>query len=313
MKLSILIGAGASYGCGYTNISKRPPLGSQLYDELVKKYPHSWGKYVPKDLIHIFKSDIELGMARMWESQPKYFSRLLIDMAVFFTLFDPPDEKNNLYTTLINIIVSVGLLPKCGFISLNYECIFEIAASRAGIKITMNSNSPAPGNLLMWKPHGSCNFIPTAQVYNLTLQLTGSGQRYYEGDVEVLQLPKVRDLYLSDTPYAIPPAMSLYAPGKATLSAEQYIRKIRESMASWVNDSDYIITIGAKPNLADKHIWGPILSSKAMVWYVGGKDENMQQLKKRLGNNRFEFISEKFKDAINILNVHIKSLHRVKQ
>jgi hypothetical protein len=75
-KLTVLFGAGASYGCGYSDISKRPPLGYQLFDELVKEYPNSWGKYVPADLKEIFRSDFELGMAHMWESQPQYFSHL---------------------------------------------------------------------------------------------------------------------------------------------------------------------------------------------------------------------------------------------
>ena len=200
MKLSILIGAGASYGCGYTNVNERPPLGVQLFDKLVMKYPDSWGKHIPEDLISMFRSDFELGMGRTWERQLKYFSHLLIDMAVFFTYFDPPNVQDDLYTSLLNSILSTGLLSKYGFISLNYECIFEITVSRIGIKITMNDNYPASGNLLMWKPHGSCNFIPDAKVFNLTLQLSGQEQRYYSGKIKVLQLQEVRNLYLGNKP-----------------------------------------------------------------------------------------------------------------
>ena len=79
-------------------------------------------------------------------------------------------------------------------------------------------------------------------------------------------------------------------------------------MAGWINDSDYIITIGVRPNLQDEHIWRPILSSKAMVWFVGGKNST-QQLEKLLRNNRFEFISDTFNGAINILKERIKLLH----
>jgi len=296
MRLAILIGAGASYGCGYTDPSARPPLGKDLFPQLVDTYPETWGTVPDSDLPPLFLENFEDGMAEMWRRMPARFSHLLIDMATFFSRFDPPE--NDLYSSLGRELHGSRLIRRTAVASLNYECVFEVAVGRLGLKLCMNQDAPVKDNVLLFKPHGSCNFIPEASVWKLTLQLSAQGHSYYDGPISVKQLDEVRAMY--DAEFAIPPCMSLYSDGKATLVGQSFIEVARAGWAKWIRRSDYLIVIGARPNLADAHVWDPILESKAIVWFVGGEDPGVVDLHNAIGR-RFHHVAETFEEAAPIL------------
>lgn len=308
MKLTVLFGAGASFGCGYNEIESTPPLGNALFQKLVGHCPQSWGNCIPLDLIPTFNMDFELGMLRLWSRSNVNMSPLLVDMAVYFTYFEPP-PTNNQYERLINALESKRLMHSTGFVSLNYECVFELTAHNMGIQDVFSSNTNKRSNgISLWKPHGSCNFISEARVINIAIWLTGKDQRYYDGPMQVLPPKEVRKRYAGPEILAIPPAISLYTAGKATLTAEGYIFEIRKAMEDWITDSDIVVCIGVRPNLADKHIWDPIILSNAAIWFIGGEGESLDALRAKVGDNKLKYIGKEFKKCLGVLIDDLRSL-----
>ena len=293
VRLAILIGAGASYGCGYEDTSKRPPLGDQLFDRLSLLYPATWGTLLDPDLVILYRGDgrFEAGMAETWRRQPDRFSDLLIDMARYFAQFSPPENDNDCYSTLLRELRSTGLLSNCGVASLNYECVFELTVRGMGIRLGVTAGVDA---LKFWKPHGSCNFMPPIG-FGMTVQSAATNQRYYQGPVEIQHPATVETMYKQG--FGLPPCMSLYAEGKATLVSEETIDTNRAGWNTWAPECDYILTIGASPNLADTHVWRPILESRANVWLIGGTDGDYLEVQQMLGA-RFCHLGNKFEEAL---------------
>lgn len=297
MKISILIGAGASYG-NYIDDKKGPPLGTALFEVLEKKYPESWGKISLKKIISN-KKDFETIMTEIWQNQDENTARQLIDMGLFFAEFNPVEDDN--YSQLIKALHGKGLLKDTGFGSLNYDCIFEISACRLGFKLDFGLENHLPENILILKPHGSCNFIPSDElnVSGITFIQSGGGG-YLDGPIQIADLDKVRNKYIKEN-QSIPPAMSLYAPGKFTPTGAAFISKQKDDWKKIASESEYIITIGTNPNLNDDHIWGPIIKSGAKVFFVGGKSEEVKKLEKIL-DDRFEQVGERFLDFTSNIN-----------
>jgi hypothetical protein len=283
---AFLIGAGASKGAGGI-APYDPPLGAELYGVLKREFPTSWGA-LSNNLDVLFRDNFETGMAELWDSQLDIGSRLIIEMAIYFSRFDPPLDGSDCYTRLIWRLKQSGLVPHTRIATLNYECVLDVAASRLGLKLTYLSDTVLPNNITIWKPHGACNLIPNAQVYHLSIVAKG----IYDGPLRAVDLPEVRRLY--DSGYALPPAMSLFAPGKPTPVARTWVDQTRRQWAEWAQGADVVVVIGARPLLEDAHIWEPIIDSSAEVWYIGGtSDSNYQTFQSQLGH-RITHLADRF-------------------
>ena len=116
-----LFGAGASFGCGGTN--KVVPLGSDLFIDLKKRFPKTWGS-----LSAVYDNDFkefERIMDRLWED-PKYvyeISNFLQDMGIFFSKFKIINQENNLYHKLFNGIKNKDLLKKTVLSTITNDCL----------------------------------------------------------------------------------------------------------------------------------------------------------------------------------------------
>ena len=84
MERIILFGAGASYGAGHM-LPKAPPLGKDLYKELTRYYPPSWGS-LPEEIKTSFETGFEQGMQVLWD---KYSSNIALLMR-HMTLCEKP-------------------------------------------------------------------------------------------------------------------------------------------------------------------------------------------------------------------------------
>jgi hypothetical protein len=283
---AFLIGAGASKGAGGVT-PYDPPLGAELYGYLTREFPTTWGA-LPDHFDALFRDSFEVGMAELWDNQLDIGTRLIIEMAIYFSRFDPPLDGSDCYSRLIWRLKQSELVPNTRIATLNYECVLDIAASRLGLKLTYLSDTLLPDNITIWKPHGACNLIPNAQVYHLNIVAKG----IYDGPLRGVDLPEVRRLY--DTGYALPPAMSLFAPGKPTPVAGTWVDETRRQWAEWVQGADVVVVIGARPLFEDAHIWEPIIGSSAEVWYIGGtSDANYQTFQSRLGP-RITHLADRF-------------------
>lgn len=305
-QLAILTGAGASYGSGVRN---PPPLGDALYSALRAEFPDTWGG-LRGGLHQLFTGPqgFESGMYEMWRSQRRRSrpnpSPFLIDLARFFLKYEPPGDGSDCYSELLRTLVVRRLLRRTGFATLNYECLLDLAANDLGLLLAHLNDGPVPrGNVQLWKPHGACNLLPTGGVYGIELDhMPGAAGAYYEGDLRVLSPEEVRREY--DRGFSFPPAMSLFAPGKPTPVAREFIGRTRLEWARWVSTSTLIITIGARPNLADTHVWNPIVDSAAPIWYIGGLDSGFEDLRTRV-SGRVDLISQRFDEGVELIKTRL--------
>jgi hypothetical protein len=300
-RIAFVIGAGASAGAG-SIVPTTPPLGRELYGRLVREYPNSWGKLAPK-LEAVFETDFETGTAMLWEDEPIADSvtpaELLIEMAIYFSRFAPTDEEN-CYARLIAILQRRRLVGRTAFLSLNYECLLELAATSRGLRISyLVEGLPSRNNVLVLKPHGSCNFIPQVEIYTMRLVVGKGG--IFDGPITIPRnLSEVAARYARG--YAVPPAMSLFAPGKRTVVAPRIIEQIRQRWSDWARGARATIVIGARPLLADNHVWDPVLESTGPVWYIGGSTGADYENLRRALDSRFVHVGDRFEGALGRLD-----------
>lgn len=294
-QLAFLIGAGASKGAGRIQ-PKPPPLSGELYGALRSAYPRSWGR-VTGDLDRRFRDDFEVGMWDCWSHGDETTARLLIDMAIYFSWFEAPADRSDCYSRLLSILARSGLVPNTAFASLNYECVLETAAGLAGFRLSYAADRPPPRNVLVFKPHGSCNFIPQASVWNIGIDLsaTGGAASYLEGPILPRLRKQVRELYGSG--FAIPPAMSLFARGKFNPVSNNFIAQLRHQWANWVAGSHVITIVGVRPLLVDNHVWDPILTGEGDIWYVGGRSGDYDELTRQVGR-RLVHLADRFAEGL---------------
>lgn len=293
MKYAFLTGAGASYGAGQL-VPDVPPLGKDLYKELAKEFPRSWGN-LPWEYAGLLRRDFELGMQKVWDKRLELVQLFMIDMACYFSRFEPSKDKSDCYSRLAAGIAEKNIMGQVAFATLNYECVMDVAATKAGLKLAYAGFPPPKDNVTIWKLHGACNLIPDVKVENMTI----SGRSIYEGPVKPVDLPLVRERYQVDK-LAVPPVMCVYMPGKPVQTTPGFVAQVRQEWANWMKVTDAVAIIGIRPNLDESYVWQPIMESQAEVWYVGGQDGDYLQLKSRLGG-RFKYLAPEFESAIEII------------
>lgn len=155
MTLTFLFGAGASAGAG-SILPERPPLGAELFKELRRLCPRTWGS-LSASMATDLELDFEAGMGRVAEEMSVVVPSLMRDMAVYFIQFRSIG-RGSLYDRLIRDLEERGLLGSAVFSTLNYECILEYALLEAGLQIDYFGNSGI-GVQQILKLHGSCNMF----------------------------------------------------------------------------------------------------------------------------------------------------------
>lgn len=218
---------------------------------------------------------------------------LLNDMGRYFIQFEPVLGEPTRYAELLFMLQTRSLLPSCAFASLNYECIFEIAALRLGLGLVFNPSPPRPNVVWVAKPHGSSNFLPVSEPQGSGNVFKNVGQ-IYDAPIAAKPIEAARQRYAGN--YFLPPVMSLFATGKLTPAAKGLIDGIRTDWRNYVVGADYITVIGSRPNLADSHVWDPIFESNAQVWYLSGIEPDYPEFSRKLGS-RLHNLGRFFDDA----------------
>lgn len=157
----MLFGAGASYGCGDA-APENPPLGTQLFDELVRCYSASWGQ-LPAEVADTFSlQGFEKGMALLYKSYDVL--GLMSHMGLYFSQFRPSTRGSTAYGKLAQQIRDRGLSSGLVLSMLNYDCILELELGNTGLEFDYGFGKPELGRVSVLKPHGSCNFSWSASV-----------------------------------------------------------------------------------------------------------------------------------------------------
>jgi hypothetical protein len=261
------VGAGASHGAGDVT-PEPPPLGKGLYVWLRDRFPATWGA-VAGELDALFKKEFELGMHDAWTNASGQVQGLLIDMGRAFARFRPPGDGSDHYTRLLRGMITNRLLGRCVIASLNYDCIFEVAAANLGVAAVYERGTRPANSVLVLKPHGSCNLLPAIgnNEFHVRFEKVGA---YYEGDVAAIELEQIEQLPGD----AFPPAMSLYAPGKHTPVAATWVDRARQAWRGIAVSANAVAVIGVQPIWDDAHAWDPVIASRADIWYVGDVDSH---------------------------------------
>ena len=257
MSILVLFGAGASFG---SDTAKTPPLGSGLFDALVRFNPDGWGQ-VDSRLAEEFRRDFELAIQQV---NPTALAPLQRAMAAYFFEFVP--RTTNLYIELGNRLAAAsswrGVL--C---TLNYERLLDISLSHAGVRPIVGSPTQKPNEVEVCFPHGCshifCDGVQASGGVSFSLGVQTDGAiRIISDHVEH------RRRILSD---AFPPVMSYFEPQKRTTSGRSFIEAQRSRMSSAASDAEKIIIVGVRVREHDTHIWNAIAESPATVVYCSGE------------------------------------------
>jgi len=215
MKLAVLMGAGASFGCGNVD-PEAPPLGNQLFEKLKRALPDSWGSLLTSDENDVFRCDFEQGMAQIRRKPAA--QRLLIDMALYFSTFRATGP--NCYSRLLELLDRTPDL-QCVFCTLNYDLLLEQAITSNGRSLwtlgrTVGVVGPPPVAVL--KPHGSCNYIHPLTRNVRDMAMSESEHYLYTessdpSQLEIVCADELSRIY-TEVGLSLPPAISLYEPKK---------------------------------------------------------------------------------------------------
>ena len=291
MKTIFLFGAGASYGSGGLNY--QVPLGEKLYSELRKYFPTTWGS-LPVELENMFLNNFEVGMEKIWKDHSNNIGILMQDMAVFFSKIYILNPDNNLYVRLVKFLSEKASLDDYVISTLNYDCLLEMAISSNKIIVRYGLDISDNKSLLIWKLHGSCNFILDGIAAKRGVNYM-SGVFFNGNGLKSIQPNEVEPYCRADN--ALYPAMSIFMKDKPNQIGKPHIEAMQEKWKEWILNAEKIFLIGVNPHIEDSHIWGPLSESKSKVYFCGnnGSFTEWQTLK----NRHDEYIGEKFEDSFD--------------
>lgn len=304
----LFFGAGASYGSDNSRLVKNgklPPLGCDLYKSLVKSSEMKCWKKIPRKASDIFEDDFELGLRYMMDNDSKYkmFYELLIELALYFSKFEP--EQNNLYNKLAQRIY--GSQTNLSIITLNYDPILQhslrmnnIFPFTIGIQQTDLINKPLKVKFLdVIYPHGACQFnynCPTKwedQVFNDTIDVLGGGlcQCFHKVNIVSRYVEKKGNFVRSM------PIMCAYEPDKRPFGRTCFIDYQREYYDITTILAQRIIIVGVNCNYEkDRHLWESLERTNAEIIFVEPSDTGIEKIKQWNKANVIT-ISKSFKDA----------------
>ena len=268
MSRVILFGAGATYGSEAVAPSI-PPLGADLFDELRAAYPQAWGT-IPDERRPSFVPNFELGMRDVWESGSHTGPTLVRCMAHYFTRFRP--LVGNTYSSLLAALDRQGVLDGTFFSSLNYECVLECTAREYGYEsIDYFGNGPTEGDsFLLWKVHGSCNFVPQS-IRGQAEGVSISPGVSIDGELAAVNLRAARGFAEQS---AFSPSMAVFMEGKPVQSCPSVVRALQDRWAAAISCAEVVGLIGVRPNPADTHLWDPLSDAPGRVIVIGDEAAN---------------------------------------
>lgn len=170
----IIIGAGASYDCGIQDKEHQPPLANELFhDRYAGSLLYYQGAYqLCADLAHT--QDIEAYFQQQWDRITGHFDPNMLSkiINVQFYLHDlfvdiskqcvNPRVSN--YKSLVNLAddYAVRTGEHVAIVNFNYDLLLEDALNRC-LKYRFDTIDDYVDyenrKVLLFKPHGSCNFI----------------------------------------------------------------------------------------------------------------------------------------------------------
>jgi hypothetical protein len=260
-----LFGAGASHGAG-SILPERPPLGLELYSELARLFPGSWGG-LPLRVASVLAKDFEKGMEVIYAEFGSSIPQLMREMAIYFIEFRPVGNRS-LYCKLVQELLRNGSLSRTVFSTINYDCVLEFSLLNHNQRISY-FDPQCEKEVPVMKLHGSCNMFNASIGVSQNVRY-GTGVSF-SGDVKaILDINKVIETCLVVTGLA--PVMCLYMREKPLNVSADVILAIQKKWSELIAEAETLAIVGVNPLYGDTHIWEPIAKSKARKFYVGNKE-----------------------------------------
>lgn len=296
----ILFGAGASYGGGDI-VPERPPLGSEVYNELTRCYPRSWGAF-PPTVSQTFKDNFEAGMQVLWDKYSEVVPELMQQMALYFIQFRPRAPGTTLYCALTNEIKRNGITDNVLLSTLNYECVLERAISLQGLVVNYGDFPATLDSITVWKLHGSCNMLPQGISATRGVRFT-RGVTFNTAVRVISDLNEAVAYCLGDN--ALPPVMCLFMKGKPSQVSPGTIVAIQEAWRTLVARAEKVAIVGVHPNEEDAHLWDALGNTPASLLYIGDARAFENWCDKNRRNKPFEVIGTEFEKGFDRLVAEI--------
>lgn len=290
-----LFGAGASHG-SIDCYPSCPPLGCQLFDELRKA--GGIAASINGKLADMFRQDFEEGMDEFFKQSARDIDTFLRDMAKYFAQFVP--GPRNVYSRLISALREDG--REAVFSTISYDLLIEIAANQIGLLLTYAEGPLLPNNLRIFKIHGSCNFLPKVESWQLTgVKFMASSQTgcLVESEVRIASPREV--IEFCENRDSLAPAMAIYAPSKWTPFCANFVSQQRDWWQAEVERAELIFVIGAGVHERDSHIWEPLARSDGCLVYVDPNPEGFYRWARDHNRRRVDVIAKTFADAVPLI------------
>lgn len=299
MAYMILLGAGASFGSEHArfgdtqdSVLKTPPLGNQLFSELLQY--SAAAQAAPQHIKDAFSVNFEDGMQKYYKHSDGNIMAFQRELAGYLANFVPLER--NLYQDLLMKINTKRFV----FCSLNYDLLFEQSASALEIPTCYGLSCPS-NSLRLLKIHGSSNFWPDLG----GSMFRGCDFSGFKTDVvaPVRPLDRAQSLYKCRTEDSLAPSIAMFAVGKAVKVCPDFIEEQYEQWRSQIARSSKIFIIGVRVHEIDAHIWKVLGDSSSDVFYFGFENdiEEFEQWKRNNNKHNSYFRLSDFRDSINTI------------
>jgi hypothetical protein len=288
-----LFGAGASKGSTHV-LPEAPPVMPELYDRLACRFPSEWGAASRRAVnADRYKTNFEQAFTEIDLGQdpsrppgvPGAPGLMALEaqrpLAVFFSEFHLDGTRKDLYSRLLRYLQGSHLLERCFFSTLNYECLFEQACSRAGFTVNyllaaaaamLNATAGPdwPGSrgssdtIYLAKIHGSCNFIARFDLHTQALLSASNTQ------VEVSIDPRDPCATLSKTRDEVS-VMTQTSRDRHNFLASSQIFQLSQMWNQAVTNAALVVIVGAASRQYDTHIVAPLRGTNAGIAFIGGR------------------------------------------
>lgn len=294
--ISILFGAGASYGSEKNGI-RTPPLGNNLFREL-DNLGGSYNKLSNELKDKFLQYGFETGMLEI-PNDSRIINPLQNELASYLSEFTP--TINSAYVNLFKTILDIS---RVSFITLNYDLLIEISLALCGLGVTYdNGLNPHLSKQYDFRPsllklHGSSNFIPEIAYQTMKITAVNCGAIFDSSDYNILRPLEVKPWCNKNNPN-LSPVMCMYNKNKRMIICPSYFNEAKKKYIQLINKTNLIVIIGTKFIPHDKHVWDVILSGKRRIVLVDPYPEkNFANMILRK-NKKNEIIKKSFFDSVN--------------
>lgn len=217
---------------------------------------------IPEADREALKMNFELGTAEMIKAGKHAANEILRMSGLLFSQYYP--LAGNAYRRLARSMEAKSLLSEVPTATLNYDCLWELAVvEETGRACAYFQDSS--GSVRILKPHGSSNFRNNGMHATPgSISWTPTGV-VFDGPTEAID---PRDVPPSIIGNGIPPAMAFFETTKAIPVSRSVIEHIQGEWADAATKAERISIIGVRPNTHDKHIFQPLVESKARIQIV---------------------------------------------